>query len=644
MVDILDFCRVRSTSNLQPAPDGSALTADVIQPVLSANRYSKELWLLQKSQAPRRLLADGVYAGSFFWLDAHRGAALESVGQNTSTIVELRMPEGAALARRTIPAAATGLYPLPDGRYAYTAIVNLRKEDYPEGLSFLGEMDDAWDIIDEIPLWNDGKGFSSQLRQSLFVLEADGSARQITPPRRYVDAVRPTPDGLLYTARTYEASSVEPGLYRWIAASGETVCLVPERRYRIQTFCAAEDKVYFIAQDKRIHSMTDDPDFYFADESGVTKTALPSMGAGDTNSSDCVYGSGCDFAYRAGKLYFLHTDEHSSFLMEADPVEGTARALTPEGGSVSGFALTDTEIYITGMRGQGFSEAYLVENSALRPLSDFNAGVLEGQVQAPERMCFENNGFRVNYVVLKPANYDPSKKYPAILAIHGGAKVLYSELFFHEMQFLASRGYFVLYGNPRGSDGQGSEFANLREHYGEPDFADLMKAVDVALERYPAIDPERLGVEGGSYGGIMTNWCVTHTHRFKAAVAQRSICNMMSTFGTADNGFGFVREQMGGDLWNGADKLWRQSPLKYANQCTTPLLLIHSTGDHRCDYSEAIQMFTALRYLGVESRVCLIHGECHGLSRRGSPKQRVKRLYEMVRWFDIHLKKDEAQV
>ena len=97
-----------------------------------------------------------------------------------------------------------------------------------------------------------------------------------------------------------------------------------------------------------------------------------------------------------------------------------------------------------------------------------------------------------------------------------------------------------------------------------------MKAVDIALERYPNIDPERLGVAGGSYGGIMTNWCVTHTDRFKCGIAQRSICNMMSTFGTADNGFGFVREQMDGDLWNGADKLWEQSPLKYANNCHTP--------------------------------------------------------------------------
>lgn len=115
---------------------------------------------------------------------------------------------------------------------------------------------------------------------------------------------------------------------------------------------------------------------------------------------------------------------------------------------------------------------------------------------------------------------------------------------------------------------------------------------------------------------------------------------MVSTFGTADNGFGFVREQMDGDLWNGFENLWRQSPLKYADNCHTPLLLIHSEEDYRCHYTEAIQMFTALKYLGVESKVVLIRGENHSLSRTGRPVQRIKRLYEILRWFDGHLKEE----
>lgn len=639
MIDILDFCRIRSVSRLQPSPDGRCIAFDVIQPLLEENRYRRELWLLPAAGGAFCVLPDGRYAGGFFWDGTDAGYALEAQTKEESTLVRLEMPSGRALGRWRIPVPAAEIFPLGPGEIACTATVSLRQEKHPPELAFLDEMDDAWDIIDEIPLWNDGRGFSSQLRQTLFSFSpADGALRRLTPPRRYVDAVRPVPGGLLYQARTYEGLTTEPGLYRWDAAVRTDVCLVPEGRYRIFEFCAADaGTVYFAAQDKTEKGMTDDLSFYAASAGTVRRTAIADSGVGDNNSTDCQYGTGTTFAWRGGLLYFLHTGVQDSFLLCADPAAGTVTALTPAGGSVSGFCLAGERIFVSAMRGQDFSELYALENGTLRAVTQVNAGVLAGEVLTPEPMLFENDGHTVYYEVLKPAGYDPDKKYPAVLVIHGGARVLYGGLFFHEMQLLASHGYFVLYGNPHGSDGQGSAFADLREHYGEKDFDDLMKAVDTALARYPAIDAERLGVEGGSYGGIMTNWCITHTHRFKAAVAQRSICNMMSTFGTADNGFGFVREQMGGDLWNGADRLWAQSPLKYADRCTTPLLLIHSTGDHRCDYSEAIQMFTALRYLGVEARICLIHGESHGLSRRGSPRQRVQRLYEMLRWLDRYL-------
>lgn len=640
MIKMTDFLKIKSPSALTPSPDGSPVAFDVLQPVLEGNRYARELWLAEDGKEPARILKDGGYAGHFFWTEPGRGLALQTVGE-TSTAVELELPSGTVGRSYEIPARVTAIYPLTEDSFAFTAAVSLRREKHPAELSFLDEMADEYDIIDEIPLWNDGDGFSSQKRIGLFrYRKSTGEIEKLTPDRRSVDRVQASDGVLLYQARTYERMSVESGLYRYSARTSKTEPLVEEQRYRIFSFCPGPDgAVYFAAQDKRTKSMTDDPDFYEAKDGQVRPTAIADMQACDSVSTDCRYGGGTDFAFRGGALYFLHTGEHDSFLMRADPVTGTSEAITPEGGSVSEFAFVGDRTFVVSMRGQGFSEVYrLEENGTLTPVTELNRGVLAGEVQKPERFTFENGGFRVNYHVIKPAGFDPAKKYPAILVIHGGAKVLYGDLFFHEMQFLAAEGYFVLYGNPRGSDGQGSKFADLKEHYGEQDFSDLMQAVDKALELYPNIDPERLGVEGGSYGGIMTNWCVTHTNRFKAAVAQRSICSMVSTFGTADNGIGFVREQMGGDLWNGFDKLWNQSPLKYADRCTTPLLLIHSTGDHRCDYSEAIQMFTALSYLGVESRVCLIHGESHGLSRIGHPKQRIKRLYEILRWFDLHLK------
>jgi dipeptidyl aminopeptidase/acylaminoacyl peptidase len=225
-----------------------------------------------------------------------------------------------------------------------------------------------------------------------------------------------------------------------------------------------------------------------------------------------------------------------------------------------------------------------------------------------------------------------------VLEIHGGPKTVSSHTFFHEYQLLASRGFAVLYSNPRGSDGKGDAFADLRGRYGTIDYEDLMAVVDEALARYDFIDPERLGVTGGSYGGYMTNWIIGHTGRFKAAVSQRSIANWVSFGYTTDIGYFFMPDQMGATPWEDMDKVWWHSPLRYADQVTTPTLFIHSAEDYRCWLPEGLQMFSALRAHGVESRLVVFDGENHELSRGGKPKHRVRRLNEILDWFERHLK------
>ena len=158
------------------------------------------------------------------------------------------------------------------------------------------------------------------------------------------------------------------------------------------------------------------------------------------------------------------------------------------------------------------------------------------------------------------------------------------------------------------------------------------------MNKYPAIDTARVGVTGGSYGGFMTNWIIGHTDRFKAAASQRSISNWISFAHTSDIGEMFGADQQGADTWKNVDKLWWHSPLKYANQCTTPTLFIHSDEDFRCPYSEGMQMYSALCEHGVATRLCMFKGENHELSRSGKPRHRVKRLKEITTWMDTYLK------
>lgn len=216
---------------------------------------------------------------------------------------------------------------------------------------------------------------------------------------------------------------------------------------------------------------------------------------------------------------------------------------------------------------------------------------------------------------------------------------MYGQTFFHELQLLAAKGYVVLYTNPRGGHGYGQQFVDaVREDYGGKDYTDLMSAVDYALENYDFIDQERLGVTGGSYGGFMTNWIVGHTNRFKAAVTQRCISNWLSFYGVSDIGYFFTKWELGKNLLEDPAKLWDFSPLKYAENVETPLLIVHGELDFRCPIEQAEQMFVALKHLRKEVEFVRFPGANHELSRSGKPEMRIERLNHITRWFEEYLK------
>ena len=259
-----------------------------------------------------------------------------------------------------------------------------------------------------------------------------------------------------------------------------------------------------------------------------------------------------------------------------------------------------------------------------------------------ERILFEHEDLNLEgFILLPPAAREAgAKTFPAILDIHGGPKTVYGDIYFHEMQFWASEGYIVIFTNPRGSDGRNDAFSDIRGDYGGRDFRDIMAFVDESLQRYPQIDPERVGVTGGSYGGFMTNWIVTHTDRFKAAATQRSISNWTSFYGVSDIGFRFAFDQ-NNTSWEDDDAfsvLWDRSPLKYIRNAKTPTLVLHSDEDYRCPLEQGVQFFTGLVDFGVPAKLIVFNKETHELSRSGKPKGRKKRLLEITQWFEKYVR------
>jgi dipeptidyl aminopeptidase/acylaminoacyl peptidase len=272
-------------------------------------------------------------------------------------------------------------------------------------------------------------------------------------------------------------------------------------------------------------------------------------------------------------------------------------------------------------------------------LTRFNEPLFsELDLTAPEEITYRSfDGREIQAWVQKPPGFDGRRKYPLILDIHGGPHAAYGFTFDHEFQWMAARGYVVLYPNPRGSTSYGQEFANLiQHHYPGDDFKDLMAGVD-ELVRRGYVDERRLGITGGSGGGVLTNWGITQTHRFAAAVSQRSIADWSAWWYAADFTLFTPTWFRAAPFQDPADFAAR-SPITHIAEVTTPLMLIEGEADLRTPPGAGgEQMFRALKYLHRPVVMVRFPGETHELSRSGRPWHRVERLQHIVRWFDKYL-------
>lgn len=277
-----------------------------------------------------------------------------------------------------------------------------------------------------------------------------------------------------------------------------------------------------------------------------------------------------------------------------------------------------------------------LENGTIDSIYDPNKETVATQmISQPEAFDYQGaDEWQIQGWYVPPI--DPVAHHPAILYIHGGPQVCYGETFFHEMQVHAANGYGVIMLNPRGGQGYGQDFVKaILGEYGKKDFEDLMLGVDAVLVDHPEIDPKKVHVVGGSYGGFMTNWIVGHTDRFASAVTQRSISNWLSFYGTSDIGPFFVKYQLLRELDESA-ALWALSPLAYADQVKTPTLVLHGENDLRCPQEQGQQFYMALKRHGVDTKLMLFPQSSHGLSRNGLPHLRIARINAVSEWLNTH--------
>jgi dipeptidyl aminopeptidase/acylaminoacyl peptidase len=326
-----------------------------------------------------------------------------------------------------------------------------------------------------------------------------------------------------------------------------------------------------------------------------------------------------------GKVEPLTTGDHDIFAYDA----------TPDGPKAAVLVSTPTNI----------GDMYLVDVASreMRRLTKINEELFSKlNLTEPAMIWYQSfDGKRIQAWVQRPPDFQEGKKYPLILNIHGGPHAAYGYTFDHEIQWMAAKGYVVLYPNPRGSTTYGQDFGNvIQYHYPGDDFKDLMAGVDDLISR-GCLDPEKLGVTGGSGGGLLTNWVIGHTQRFKAAVAQRDIADWSDFWYTADFTL-FTPTWFRGAPWEQEADFKERSPITYITKITTPLMLIEGEADYRTPPAAGgEQMFRALKYRKIPTVMVRFPGESHELSRSGEPKHRVERLQHIVAWFDKYLQGQE---
>jgi dipeptidyl aminopeptidase/acylaminoacyl peptidase len=458
----------------------------------------------------------------------------------------------------------------------------------------------------------------------IFAVDLHGQVRQITTTKgcEYEPAWSPDGKWIAYTATKREITtidSVAEDAHLWVidagGGAGRELMGGLDRRARSPHWSPTKNAIYFLAGDR----------------GGIY---LHAIGLASSGAVAWRVFLPPPFA-RGGDSLSNHPFQIASFSISSR-IETVERGIdyVYDGATVA-LAVGDATHPFEIKTGKAI-ETVRISGGYVRRLTSHNDLLIRSSsLVEPDEINFKVDGVAIQGWLLKPSDWRPDRKYPLILSIHGGPHGMYGWSFNPTLQVYAARGYAVLYLNPRGSNGYGQKFSDgTLNEWGGGDYKDLMAGVDEALRRNPWIDPERMGVTGGSYGGFMTNWIITQTPRFKAAVSAASVSNLISFYSTSlyqD----LVHAEFGGFPWDNYDLLWQWSPLRYVKQAQTPTLFIHGEQDNDVHITQAEEMYMALKRRGVETVLVRYPREGHGLRE---PHHRVDALERTLAWFDRFLK------
>lgn len=498
-------------------------------------------------------------------------------------------------------------------------------------------------VVDRLIYRNDGAGKRPHAYYQIFVVPADGGPmRQLTQgPYDHSGDIAWSPDSsaLYFSANRGEdrwMNVVNSDLFRLELASGAVEQLTERQGPDGSPRPSADGRhLAYLGADDTGHPYKAERLYLLDLQSLESRELLPALDRSVSNPR---------WSEDGGEIYFQFDDQGDTVLASADLQGEMRRHAVGLGGTSLGrpysgasYALGggDTFVFTMGSTQSPADVGIGRAGEAARQLTQLNAnGLGERDLATVEERWIKSSagGEDVQAWVALPPGFDPQKRYPMILEIHGGPHTNYGARFSAEIQLYAAAGYVVLYVNPRGSTSYGERFANLiQNNYPHEDYDDLMSAVDALLaEGY--VDPQQLYVTGGSGGGVLSAWIVGKTDRFRAAVVAKPVINWTSFVLTADNPPYFSRYWFPAMPWEDPEHYWKRSPLSLVGNVTTPTMLLTGESDLRTPISETEQYYQALRLRGVETAMVRIPGAYHSIAKR--PSQLMAKVASVLAWFE----------
>ena len=493
-------------------------------------------------------------------------------------------------------------------------------------------------VTSRIDYKQDGLGYLGDKRQQIFIVDVDsGERRKLT--NRANDFQLPvwSPDGKTIAASLPNRNGMNAQLVLLDVATGaETVVGPEDGTLSSWSWSPSADRVVYTGDTKQ----TWQTDFFvYHVDSGATRRITEDL---EPLPAGAFGGVASPVWLDDDRVLFSGARAGVSGLYVIDLSSGEVERQFGHQATSGGLSVDDAHRYVVQTYGSfdstGELAAYDRESGELNVITDNNLAFLAEHPPAQwERFEIERAGYSIESWLLKPYEFDESKRYPLVMTIHGGPNGAYGYAYEPVQQLLASNGFLVVLSNPRGSSTYGREFTlQVSEDWGGEDYQDLMAVVDKVLEQ-PYADPERTGIEGYSYGGYMTSWIIGQTDRFKACVCGAPCFDLESMYGTSDISHTFGELQWGGRQHESPEWYRDHSPSTFAHRATTPTLIIHGEADERCPIGQGEQMFIALKKAGCEVEFARYPNGAHGFRRMGPPPHREDLLERTLGWMKGHL-------